>query len=70
MLKKAAVCTDIHFGKKTNSKVHNEDCIRFLEWFRDQVKKDPEIDHIMFHYIFQISALSDLIGNPLIPGVE
>lgn len=48
MLKKAAVCTDLHFGKKTNSKLHNEDCIRFLEWFRSEVKKDPEIDHIMF----------------------
>ena len=47
-LTKAAVCTDIHFGKKSNSKIHNEDCIRFLEWFVSKVKEDPEIDHIMF----------------------
>lgn len=47
-LNKAAVCTDIHFGKKSNSKLHNEDCIRYLEWFASQVKADPEIDHIMF----------------------
>jgi len=48
MLKKAAVCTDIHFGKKSNDKTHNEDCIRFLEWFKSQVEDDPEVDHVMF----------------------
>lgn len=47
-LNKAAVCTDIHFGKKSNSELHNEDCIRYLEWFAEQVKSDPEIDHVMF----------------------
>lgn len=47
-LRKSAVFTDIHFGKKSNSKIHNEDCIRYLEWFRDQVQADSEIDHIMF----------------------
>lgn len=47
-LKKSAVCTDIHFGKKSNSKIHNEDCINFLNWFADQVKNDPDIDHVMF----------------------
>ncbi len=48
MLKKAAVCTDIHFGKKSNDKTHNEDCIRFLEWFKSHVEDDPEVDHVMF----------------------
>ena len=48
MLKKAAVCTDIHFGKKSNDKTHNQDCIRYLEWFKSQVDKDSEIDHVMF----------------------
>lgn len=47
-LKKVAVCTDIHFGKRSNSKVHNEDCIRFLEWFKSKVQADPTIDHVMF----------------------
>jgi len=48
ILKKGAFCTDIHFGKKANSQVHNNDCLRFLDWFCDQVKKDPTIDYIAF----------------------
>lgn len=47
-LKKAAICTDIHFGKKTNSPQHNEDCLSYLNWFCDQVRSDPSIDHILF----------------------
>ena len=47
-LNKGAMCTDIHFGKKSNSETHNQDCIRYLEWFRDQVKADPSIDHVLF----------------------
>ena len=45
---KAAMFTDIHFGKKANSSVHNQDCLDFVEWFCDQVRQDPEIDHIQF----------------------
>ena len=33
MFKKAAIFTDIHFGLKGNSKVHNEDCEEFIDWF-------------------------------------
>ena len=33
MFKKAAVFTDIHFGLKGNSRVHNEDCEEFIDWF-------------------------------------
>lgn len=40
--------TDIHWGKKANSVTHNQDCLNFIEWFCDQVRKDPEIDHIVF----------------------
>jgi len=47
-LRKSALLTDIHFGKKANSTVHNEDCLRFLDWFCEQVKNDPEIDHVVF----------------------
>ena len=80
-LMKAAVCTDIHFGKKSNDQTHNEDCIRFLEWFRDNVKKDPEIDHIMFlgdwnenrsslnietlNYSYRGAKILDSIGLPV-----
>ena len=38
MFKKAAVFTDIHFGLKGNSKVHNEDCENFIDWFIEQAQ--------------------------------
>lgn len=47
-LKKGAMCTDIHFGKKMNSELHNEDCINYLDWFCENVKNDPTIDHVWF----------------------
>lgn len=40
--------TDIHFGKKNNSLVHNQDCLDFVDFVIDQVKKDSEIDAIAF----------------------
>ena len=33
MFKKAAVFTDIHFGLKGNSRIHNDDCEDFIDWF-------------------------------------
>ena len=30
--------TDIHFGLKGNSRVHNEDCEEFIDWFIEQAK--------------------------------
>ena len=38
MFKKAAVFTDIHFGLKGNSKVHNDDCEEFIDWFIETAK--------------------------------
>lgn len=32
--------TDIHFGKHSNSKVYNEDCIRFLNYMKDYIIKN------------------------------
>jgi DNA repair exonuclease SbcCD nuclease subunit len=32
LFKKAAVFTDIHFGLKSNSQLHNEDCLNFIRW--------------------------------------
>lgn len=46
--KKAAMFTDIHFGRKNNSELHNRDCFRFIEWFCEQVKADPTIDCVFF----------------------
>ena len=33
MFKKAAVFTDIHLGMKGNSKVHNQDCEDYVDWY-------------------------------------
>jgi len=33
LFKKVAVCTDIHFGLKSNSLIHNQDCSDFIDWF-------------------------------------
>ena len=38
MFKKAAVFTDIHFGMKGNSKIHNQDCEDFVDWFIETAK--------------------------------
>ena len=40
MFKKLAVFTDIHFGLKSNSKLHNDDCEEFVDWFIEQAKKE------------------------------
>ena len=32
--------TDIHFGLKSNSILHNEDCIEFIEWFVEKAKQE------------------------------
>ena len=39
LFKKAAVFTDIHFGLKSNSLQHNEDCKNFVDWFIEQAKE-------------------------------
>ena len=38
MFKKAAVFTDIHLGMKGNSKVHNQDCEDFVDWYIETAK--------------------------------
>lgn len=40
LFKKAAIFTDIHFGAKSNSKQHNDDCIGFVKWFITEAKKE------------------------------
>jgi len=47
-LMKGGLFTDLHFGAKSNSVQHNEDCIKYLEWFCKNVQDDPEIDHVIF----------------------
>ena len=40
LFRKAAVCTDIHFGLKSNSTQHNEDCLNFIKWFTTKAKEE------------------------------
>lgn len=40
LFKKAAVFTDLHFGLKSNSLIHNRDCEEFVDWFIDEAKKE------------------------------
>ncbi len=47
-LNKALCFTDIHWGAKSNSSQHNEDCTNFIKWVCSLIKQDPSIDHIMF----------------------
>lgn len=47
-LKVAASFTDIHYGAKSNSELHNQDCDRFIDWFCANVRNNPEIDHVIF----------------------
>ena len=47
-LKIGAYCTDIHFGKKSNSPLHNQDCLDYIDWFCDYVKQHGFIDYVAF----------------------
>jgi hypothetical protein len=40
LFRKAAVLTDIHFGLKSNSVTHNEDCLAFVQWFTAKAKQE------------------------------
>ena len=39
LFKKVACFTDIHFGLKSNSQTHNQDCEDFVDWFISQAKE-------------------------------
>jgi DNA repair exonuclease SbcCD nuclease subunit len=40
LFKKAAVFTDIHFGLKSNSTLHNEDCLSFIKWATAKAREE------------------------------
>jgi DNA repair exonuclease SbcCD nuclease subunit len=40
LFKKAAIFTDLHFGAKSNSLVHNADCSNFVDWFLKKAKSE------------------------------
>lgn len=46
--KKLGMFTDIHFGRRSNSKIHNQDCVDFVEWFCQQIEAAGDYSHICF----------------------
>jgi DNA repair exonuclease SbcCD nuclease subunit len=40
LFKRVACFTDIHFGLKSNSATHNQDCEDFVDWFIEEAKKE------------------------------
>ena len=40
LFKKAAFLTDIHFGLKSNSVQHNEDCLNFVKWATKKAREE------------------------------
>ena len=40
LFRKAAIFTDIHFGLKSNSTLHNEDCLAFVKWATAKAKAE------------------------------
>lgn len=47
LFNKASVFTDIHFGKKSDSTVHNKDCLDFIEWFCSKTLEE-QADTVIF----------------------
>jgi len=47
LFKRAAIFSDLHVGQKSNSQIHNEDCLRYIDWFIDLVKTN-NCDTILF----------------------
>ena len=54
--KKVACFTDIHFGMKGNSRVHNDDCEAFIYWFIEQAKAHGCESCIFFIQLLGIAA--------------
>ena len=40
LFKRVACFTDIHFGLKSNSQVHNQDCEDFVDWYIQKAKEE------------------------------
>lgn len=47
LFEKAVVFTDIHFGKRSDSESHNQDCMHYITWLCDVIKKEKP-DAILF----------------------
>lgn len=47
-MKRGLIFTDIHFGKKSNSLQHLQDCLNYIDWICDYVKSHNDIEYIAF----------------------
>lgn len=47
LFEKAVVFTDLHFGKRSDSEQHNQDCMQYVTWLCEVVKKEKP-DMILF----------------------
>lgn len=45
---KSVLFTDIHFGRKQNSDLHNTDCVNFIKFMTSYIRKNNDIDNIIF----------------------
>lgn len=45
---KMALMTDIHFGAKSNSEQHNQDCLDYIDWFCGIIMRSGDFDAIGF----------------------
>lgn len=46
-IKKLGMFTDIHFGRRNNSKIHNQDCVDYIDWFCGNVT-GQNYSHVAF----------------------
>ena len=59
LFRKVAVCTDIHFGLKSNSLQHNQDCNNFIDWFIATAKSNGcEIGMFLGDWSHQRAAIN------------
>ncbi|VVC05049.1 Calcineurin-like phosphoesterase [uncultured archaeon] len=47
LFRKAAVFADIHFGRKANSTINNDDCLGFIKWF-SKISRQNNCDICIF----------------------
>lgn len=79
-LLKSACFNDIHWGRRNSSEAHNTDCLNYVKWFIEEVKKSGA-DHIIFmgdwfetrssinihtlHYAWEAVTLLSELGLPI-----
>lgn len=47
MFTKAVVFSDLHFGKRSDSELHNRDCQRYITWLCEVIRKEKP-DTVIF----------------------